>query len=438
MNSEKQFFFSKRFFPLFVTQFFGAFNDNAFKNAFLIWYTFEAYKMFSVSPTVVVTLSAGLFILPFLLFSTTSGQLADKYEKSFITQVIKKIEIGLMGACALFFYFQSVVGLLVILFLMGMHSTFFGPIKYSLLPEHLKDEELIAGNAYIEGGTFLSILFGTIFGGVVIRSSQGLVIFSGVVILFAVIGWVASRFIPRAQICDPDLKIGFNVVKETLKIMEDAKEERTVWLSIIAISWFWAIGATFLTQFPVYTKDVLHSNEQMVTLLLTLFSIGIGVGSVLCNKLLRGKINGRLVPWGAAGISISIFLFKWATERYGASLNVDVLTTEKNISQFLSSGTSGVLILTSLLMLAVFSGIYIVPLYAIMQHRANPKRMSRVIAANNIINALFMVGASIFATVLFSLKISVTNVLFLFGLINIPIYFLIRKVVSQRLKSNHA
>ncbi len=421
---------TKRFLPLFITQFFGAFNDNAFKNAFLIWFTYDVAAQAGINAPMMVTLAAGLFILPFFLFSATAGQVADKYEKSWLTQKIKQIEILLMIACAVGFYLQSVYFLLVILFLMGVQSTFFGPIKYSLLPEHLKDDELISGNGLIEGGTFLSILLGTIFGGLIIRTEYGVEVLSLCVVGFSIIGWISSRSIPKAPIGDPKLKIGWNIVAETWKIIGYAREERTVWLSIIGISWFWLIGATFLTQFPTYTKEVIGGNEHIVTLFLTIFSVGIGVGSVWCNKLLKGEINGRLVPVGSIGITISIIAFVAASYCYNPPSDSLVV-----LSQFFAAGLAAWGIVLSLLMLSIFSGIYIVPLYAIMQHRSNDKYLARIIAANNVLNALFMVLASVIALGLFALGLSVVQLLLVVGLANIPVFFVVRGVIKKRLNN---
>lgn len=419
---------TKRFLPLFVTQFFGAFNDNAFKNAFLIWFTYDVAETSGIDAQTVVTLAAGLFILPFFLFSATAGQIADKYERSWLTQKIKQVEITLMVICATCFYFQSIYGLLMVLFLMGVQSTFFGPIKYSLLPEHLKKDELISGNGLIEGGTFLSILLGTIFGGLIIRTVYGVELLSLCVVSFAVVGWISSRSIPKAPIGDPNLKISWNIISQTWKIIGHAREERTVWLSIIGISWFWLIGATFLTQFPVYTKEVIGGNEYIVTLFLTIFSVGIGIGSVLCNKLLKGEINGRLVPYGAIGMTIAIVLFVFASNIY---TNVGSII---GLLEFLSSGIEAWLIIGGLFMVSIFAGIYIVPLYAIMQHRSNDKYLARIIAANNVFNALFMVLASIFAIGMFSMNFTVIEVLLTIGIINIPVFFVINGVVKRRLK----
>lgn len=419
---------SKRFLPLFITQFFGAFNDNAFKNAFLIWFTYDVANSHGMNASMMVTLAAGLFILPFFLLSAAAGQLADKYEKSWLTQKIKQVEILLMIACAICFFYESVYGLLAILFLMGAQSTFFGPIKYSLLPEHLRDDELISGNGLIEGGTFLSILLGTIFGGLIIRTEYGVELLSFCVIGFAIIGWIASRSIPQAPIGAPKLKIGWNIAAETWKIICFAREERTVWLSIIGISWFWLIGATFLTQFPVYTKNVVGGNEHIVTLFLTIFSIGIGVGSVWCNSLLKGEINGRLVPLGSIGMTIAIIIFTVASHFYKTPSDGLI-----GFLDFFAAGLSSWIILFSLLMLSVCAGIYIVPLYAIMQHRSEDAYLARIVAANNVLNALFMVLASIATLILFSFGLTVVEILLTVGLANIPVFLVVRGVVKRRL-----
>tara|TARA_A100001015_G_scaffold321354_1_gene451683 strand:- start:48 stop:929 length:882 start_codon:yes stop_codon:yes gene_type:complete len=289
--------------PLFVTQFCGAFNDNAFKNALLIWFTYTAASQSQISADTMVTLAAGLFILPFFLFSAMAGQMVDKFEKAKLTRLIKQIEILLMIAVSICFFLQNMTGLLCLLFLMGTHSTFFGPIKYSLLPIHLEPSELVPGNGLIEGGTFLSILLGTLLGGLLIPLPHGIVWITACLITVAVAGCWASYFIPVAKSINPKLLIDWNIAKQTWRIMIYARQEYSVWLAIIGISWFWVIGATFLTQFPVYTASILHADSHVVTLFLTLFSLGIGLGSMGCNRLLKGQINGRLVPYGAMGIN---------------------------------------------------------------------------------------------------------------------------------------
>ena len=310
---------------------------------------------------------------------------------------------------------------------MGIHSTFFGPIKYSLLPETLKDNELVSGNALIEGGTFLAILLGTILGGVAIRSQNGIEIICAAVVFFAVIGYIASRFIPKTPISDSDLKIGLNIFSQTWKIIGFAKKENTVWLSIIGISWFWFIGLTFLSQFPIYTKNIINGDEFIVTLFLSIFSIGIGVGSVMCNKLLRGQINGKLVPLGSISISLGILFFCFASNLYQTPENII------SLGEFFSSSFASYLIVLSLLIIAIFSGIYIVPLYAIMQHRSDNKYLSRIVAANNVLNALFMVASSFVIVSLIALQLTLIQIFLILGIFNIFVFCFIRKIVNQNL-----
>lgn len=439
MSNQTHLLKSKRFLPLFITQFFGAFNDNAFKNAFLIWFTYDVAIENGLDAPMMVTIAAGLFILPFFLFSATAGQLADKFERSKLTQIIKTIEIFLMATCAICFLAMNIYGLLFILFLMGAQSTFFGPIKYSLLPDHLKDEELVAGNSLIEAGTFLSILLGTIFGGLIIRMENGIEFLSFFVICFAIIGQLASRKIPKATISDANLKIGWNIFTQTWKIIGFARIEKSVWFSILGIAWFWLIGATFLTQFPTFTKEVIKGDEHIVTFFLTLFSLGIGIGSFLCNKLLKGKINGKLTPYGSIGITISILLFTIASYKFEIDRMLyweQVLNYEDKIltlSEFISVGISSWILALSLLVLSVSLGLYVVPLYSIMQHRSNPKHLSRIIASNNVINSLFMLIASLVVLVLFWLNFTVINILLMLGILNFFVFLVVVRIVKRGL-----
>jgi len=427
MKEQSHLLKSKRFLPLFITQFFGAFNDNVFKNAFLIWFTYDIANKLNMNAQLMVTIASGLFVLPFFLFSALAGQLADKFEKSKLVQIIKIAEILIMIFAFVGFYFENINLLLSLIFLMGVHSTFFGPLKYSLLPEHLKNDELISGNALIEGGTFLAILLGTILGGIVVRFTNGVELISFAVITFALVGWIASRSIPKSPSADSRLVISFNIFSQTLKIIDFAKKEKTVWLSIIGISWFWFVGITFLSQFPTYTKDVINGDEFIVTLFLSIFSVGIGIGSVMCNKLLKGQINGRLVPAGSIGITIGIGIFCIANYFYD--------TPEQIISlgEFFSNSCYSWLIILGLLVVAISSGIYIVPLYAIMQHRSEAKYLSRIIAANNVLNALFMVISSIVMVALIQLKFDLLHIFLLLGTTNILVFFVIRKIINQNL-----
>lgn len=414
---------SKKFLPLFITQFFGAFNDNVFKNAFLIWFTYDIAQKLDFSASVMVSVASGLFILPFFLFSSLAGQLADKYEKSFLVQIIKIAEICIMIFCFFGFYFANIYLLLTLLFLMGSHSAFFGPLKYSLLPEHLQNDELLSGNALIEGGTFLAILLGTIFGGIMIRRDHGIEIISLAVILFAIIGWLSSRFIPRSRAGDKKLKISFNLFNQTKEIIDYAGAKKSVWRAIIGISWFWFIGISFLAQFPVYTKHIIRGDEFIVTLFLAIFSIGIGIGSILCNKLLKGKITAKLVPLGSIGITTGIIIFCAASYFYDMNFiqekNSSEFSTLITLKSFFLNHPQSYAIIFGLLTISIFAGIYIVPLYTIMQHISDKKYLSRIIAANNVLNALFMVLASLSLAILLALKLAVLKIFLLIAVINI-------------------
>lgn len=421
---------SRRFLPLFITQFFGAFNDNVFKNAFVIWLTYSVANTLEMNAQMMVTIAFALFILPFFLFSTIAGQVADKYEKSKLICFVKKSEIVIMSGVFFGFYLQNIYLLLVLLFLMGMQSTFFGPLKYSLLPNHLQDEELIKGNGLIEAGTFLAILLGTIFGGILIQFEYGIEIISVSIMCFAIMGYIGARYIPVARINDKDVQISLNIISQTAKIFQYSKKEYSVWLAIIGISWFWFVGSVFLSQFSIYTKDIIRADENVVILFLCIFSIGIAIGSMICSKLIENQINGRLVPFGSIGITLGIVIFCVASANYQAVGGIEDFLT---LGEFILGGVCNVAIMLGLLIIAIFSGIYIVPLYAIMQHRSDEKYLSRIIAANNIMNALFMVVSGLFVIILISTGMNLIQIFFAVGMINIFVFFTIRKIIQRRL-----
>lgn len=416
---------SRRFLPLFLTQFLGALNDNVFKNALVILITYVAAAKAGMEPQILVTLAAGIFILPFFILSATAGQLADKFEKSGLIRRIKLIEILLMIAASIGFYFNSVWLLMGVLFCMGAQSAFFGPLKYSILPDHLRENELIGGNALVEAGTFLAILLGTIAGGLLILAEGGVGIVSIMVISVAALGWLASRHIPQALPPAPELKVNWNIAGETWRIMGYARENADVFLSIIGISWFWLVGATFLAQFPTFAKVVLGADETVVTFFLTLFSIGIGIGSMLCNKLLKSEVSATFVPFGALGMAAFTVLLYFASRQLAPG------TEMLDFAAFVAS-PSHWLIIAALLGVAVCGGIYIVPLYAIMQSRSNPQYRARIIAANNVMNALFMVVSAIATLGLFAAGLSVTDVFLAVGLVNLPIAWMIRWIVKHQ------
>ncbi len=394
---------TRRFLPLFLTQFLGAFNDNVFKNALVMLIT---YRLASDADQaqLLVTLAAGLFILPFFLFSALAGQLADKYDRAKIARLVKLAEIALMLVAAIGFHTGSSSFLLCVLFCMGMHSTFFGPVKYALLPQHLRDDELISGNGWIEAGTFLAILTGTIFGGLVVMQVGGIYLISAAAVIFALAGYAASRAIPQAPPPTPQLPINWNLPQATWDIIRNDRRNRRVFISILAISWFWLIGATFLSQFPAYARKAIGGDETVVTLFLTVFSIGIGIGSLLCSRLLKGRISSRFVPWAAAGISL------FTLDLYMASSGMQPHVSQLiGVSQFFDSAAHW-RVLFDLLGISVCGGLYVVPLYAIMQHESDPAARARTIATNNVLNALFMVVAAITTMAMLAAGFSVPQV----------------------------
>lgn len=427
MKSQFTLLSSQRFLPLFMTQFLGAFNDNVFKNAMVILMTYTLAEKSGLDTRILVTAAAGVFILPFFLFSATAGQLADKFEKSSLIRTIKLAEIILMMLGAGAFYFGSVWMLMIVLFLMGAQSSFFGPLKYSILPDHLKEGELIGANALVEAGTFLAILLGTILGGVMILKDAGVIFISLIVISTAIFGWVASCKIPKAPAAAPKLKINYNFLGEAWNIICHTRKNEDVFLSILGISWFWLVGFTFLAQFPVYGKDVIGGNEDVVTLFLTVFSVGIVLGSLVCNKLLKGKVSGSLAHIGALGMSAFIVLLYIASPG-GVAEAGDYM----GIREFIFIDAENLLILFSLLMVSVFGGIYIVPLYAIMQSRSEDSHRSRTVAANNILNSLFMVGGALATMTMLKMNMRVVDVFLTLAILNIPVAFLVHRIVRKQ------
>lgn len=402
---------TRRFLPLFVTQFLGAFNDNLFKNALIILVTFSLADA-GTNGQMLVTVATGIFILPYFLFSATAGRLADKLEKQTIIHMIKAAEILIMGVATVAFFTGSITLLMTVLFLLGVHSTFFGPLKYGILPVHLATTELLSGNALIEAGTFLAILLGTIAGGMLILTDNGLLAVSTLALTVAAGGLIASLFIPHAPAAAPELRIGFNILADTWEMIRYAGARRAIMVPILAISWYWAIGAIFLAQFPAFAKDVLGGDDHVVTLFLTAFSIGIGIGSMLCNRLLKGQISMRYVP--VAAIVMTVFIL----DLYLATRNLEAGTGPLlGLDGFLARPVAW-RVLADLVLLAVAGGFYIVPPYALMQARSEPSHRARVIAVNNIMNAVFMVGGSIVAVLLIGWHLSVPEIFLTFGILN--------------------
>ncbi len=375
--------------PFFMTQALGAFNDNIFKNALAALLVFQGSQMASMNTDQLVNLSAMVFILPFFLFSALFGQFADKYEKSLQIRRIKLFEVVIMLVATLGFWLNSVALLIFVLFLLGLQSTIFGPIKYGILPQILSKEELVGGNALIEMGTFVAILAGTIAGPQLAGIDVGWPYWASAACLaVAATGYLYSLRIPRADPVAPDLKINWNIVSETVRNLRFINENQTVLNSVLGISWFWFFGATFLVQIPSYSQNVLGGDKNLMSALLALFIIGISTGSLLCEKLSGRQVEIGLVPFGAIGLTL------FGLDLYFAS--PEVPTAGITAFEFISSGNNWRIII-DLLLIGTFGGFYIVPLYALVQARSAPDHRSRVIAGLNILNALFMVAAAILA-----------------------------------------
>jgi 1-acyl-sn-glycerol-3-phosphate acyltransferase len=417
--------FKKRFFSsYFVTQALGAMNDNIFRQAVIILISFKVASEINFSENIMTNMAAGLFILPFFLFSATAGQIAEKFEKSALIRKVKLFEIIVMIFAAIGFYFNNIWFLLFVLFLMGFQSSLFGPIKYSILPQHLDDSELLGGNGLVEMGTFLSIIIGTIIGGVLMeRGASGTQILSIVLITLAVIGYLFSRRIPATPLAQPDLKINWNPVTETWKTFKFARKQRVVFLSILGVSWFWFYGSVFLTQIPNFTRVSLNGNELVATLISACFSVGIGIGSVLCEKLSGRKVELGLVPFGAIGMTwfaIDIFLANPHSGYEGLLSPAQYLAQDGSVRTLLNCAFVG-----------IFGGFYIVPLYALIQERCERSHLSRVIAGNNILNALFMVVAAVLGAVLLGNGMTIPQFFLLVAILNALVAIYIFTLVPE-------
>lgn len=425
-QNQFQLFRQRRFAPLFVTQFFGAFNDNLFKNALIILITYQAGDLLVGDTNTLVNLCAGLFILPFFLFSATAGQFADKFEKARLIRGIKLFEVLIMMAGAIGFIVFQIPFLIFVLFFMGLQSAVFGPVKYGILPQHLNEEELVGGNGMLEMGTFVAILLGTMLGGILIGIDDlGTTVIAIVLVTVALLGYLSSRFIPAAPCADPGLRINWNPISETWNIYRHVRNNRTVYLSILGVSWFWFFGAIYLTQLPNYTKLHLYANEQVVTLMLTLFSCGIGIGSMLCERLSGHKVELGLVPFGSIGLTwFGVDLF------FAANQLMPTIGSLNGFTAFVTSAASWRVIL-DVVLLGMFGGFYVVPLYALIQQRSDKAFRSRTIAGNNILNALFMVIASVFTVMVLKAGADINTLLLTVAGLNAVVAIYIYTLVPE-------
>lgn len=428
MSNQFQLMQEKRFRPFFFTQFLGAFNDNVFKTALITLVAFHATRLTTIDSGTLATLLPGLFILPFFLFSATAGQLADKFEKSHIIRLVKVFEIGIMLFASAGFFLHNIWLLATALFMMGTHSTMFGPVKYAYLPQHLKENELIGGNGMVEMGSFVAILLGQVLGAWLAMQSEHVTLTSLTIIGIALLGYWTSRDIPLSPAAAPKLNINWNPITETYRNIKFIWQDQTIWLAIIAISWFWFYGATLLAQFPSFAKDILYGDESVFILLLSIFSLGIGLGSLMCEKLSKGKVELGLILLGALGLTLfSVDLYHSSTSIH-ESLNNKALFDYAMFIEKHHDAEGHVIftywrLLADIVLIGVFGGLYIVPLYALIQTRAEKSHQSRVIAANNILNALFMVVSAIFSMQIFNQGWNIPELFLVTALLNIVVMF---------------
>ena len=423
MSSKNQFslLLTRRFMPLFLTQFLGAFNDNFFKSALMMLITYRIGDAAGVDSRILVNAAAGVFIAPFFILAAPASDLADRYDRSILMRWVKFAEIVVMSGAAWGFYIGNAWLLMAVLFLMGAQSTFFSPAKYSILPQHLNEDELIAGNGLIQMGTYLAILTGTIAGGLLILRENGIYLVGGLAVTIAAAGWFSSMLIPPTKPIDSSRKISFNLVRRTLEMFRDVVPMKDVFGAMLAISWFWLVGATFLAQFPTYSRLILGTDESVATSFLAIFSCGIGLGSMACNAILKSEITTKYVPASAYGIAVASVLLWYVSDRPPVMPG----TPEIGALEFFSR-PENFMITFCLFVIAFCGGLYIVPLYAVMQSRAPESKVSGVIACSNISDSIFMAVAALGAGFLISWGVSIPQIFLTMG----PSTFIVGLLVS--------
>lgn len=415
----------RRFAPFFWTQFLGAANDNLFKFAFTVLVTYQLQVQWLPADLAGLVIGA-LFILPFLLFSATSGQLADKLDRREMIVWLKRAEIGIMAIAAWGFFVHNIPVLLASIFLMGLQSTVFGPVKFAYLPQHLSERELTGGNGMVEMGTFVAILLGNVAGGLIIAVPEiGAHHVGFACVGLAILGRVASHHIPASPAMDPSLRINWNPLTETWANLKLARETPVVFRSVLGISWMWFFGAVFLSLFPAFAKDVLHGDERVASLLLVVFSIGIGTGSLLCEVLSRRHVEIGLVPVGAIGMSVFSIDLYFATRGLAPASGL-------GLGAFMADAAHW-RVLADLTLLSLFAGLYSVPMYALIQMRSQPTHRARIIAANNILNALFMIASALIAGALLGAGFTIPQMFLFVGLANAVVAFYIFMLVPEYL-----
>ncbi|MEZ5500154.1 MAG: MFS transporter [Steroidobacteraceae bacterium] len=423
-RSQWQLLASRRFAPLFLTQVAGAFNDNIFRNALIILVSFQFANTDPARASLLANLAQGLFILPFFLFSALAGQLADKYDKAMLIRRIKLIEIVIMTLAGWFFVRGNYVGLLVLIFCNGLQSTLFGPLKYAILPTQLAETELVGANALIDAGTFLAILLGTLAGGILVGTLAGSAYWMmATLVVLALLGYLASRAILPGVAADPSLELRFNPFTETWRVIGYARGNRSVFLSILGISWFWFFGSLLLAQLPAYTGGTLRGSESVATLLLASFAIGTGLGSLLCERMSGHKIEIGLVPLGSIGLT-AFGMDLYFAQPFAAG--GEVLSWR----EFLGA-SRGQRVIADCALIGLFGGLFIVPLYALILQRSAERLRARIIAANNVLNAAFMVAAAVLAVIWLGLGLSIPQLFLYAAILNAGVAIYIYTLVPE-------
>ena len=416
---------SRRFLPLVLTQSLGAFNDNLFKNALAILALFSAAS----AGHLVVVLAAGIFILPYALFSSVAGDLADRMEKSRLIRATKAFEVLLMCCAAAAFHWDSMPGLLAVLFGLGVQATFLGPLKYGILPDLLDEDSLVAGNGLVEAGTFLGILAGTVAGGALVLGRGGPDTVSAIGIGMSLLGLAAAFAVPRVPVREPRPRVDWNVARGTASMVRQARGSRRIWLSVLGLSWFWTVGSTLVSEFPIVAKDTLHGGDGGVTVLLVTFALGIGAGSLLCSRILKGEVTSRHVPFAVLGISVFAFDLSLACEAAARGPGLS------DPAAFMTS-LAGIRVAADLFLLAACGGLFSVPLYAIIQELSPPESRSRMIAANNVVNAAFMVAGAVALAALGELGVPAPRVLMIMSAVNLGVAaWIVRLLPQQTMKT---
>lgn len=422
-NLKYALFVRSNFLPMFLATFLGTFNDNLIRSALVVLIAYSAHDAlpFSISPEIMVTLCSAILIIPMVIFSSLAGEMADKYDKARLIVYTKIAEIFIMAAAAYGFYYQHIPLLMVTLFASGTHSAFYVPIKFSILPQHLKKGELLAANGFIASGSYLAILAGMICGGILI-TTEGLVI-GKVILTLATLGFIASLFIPPAPSTHPETLLCFNLWRGSCNLIKTIWHDALMRKIILALSWFITVGSVYISQFANYARSEVHANNEVYIIFLTVFSVGVAIGSLLCDTILKGQISARFTPLSAIGISLFTTLMVVTTP---TPENGNLMT----IHEFFSVSNHWLMV-ASMLMVAVFGGIYIVPLYALLQEHSKPSHRSQVIAASNLSDSIGMTIAAVISALLLYIGLSIKDLFIIIAFITIGVAFYVRRISAD-------